>query len=756
MKSFYCYPASLNSHKSNILVCFYTGRNICIETFFSEITSHFENLIFTKDIVFITHDFNKKIIREKLLNEQVQISLKDSINSLQELYFHTCFIDLNGKFEIESYNQGGLSLNNSDLENIVEIGLVDVINKRDLVVNASSNTHFVKPSGKHTSKFIDVKNILESSNEISFIATSLLKFLPKNIERLYVDTPGIYPLAFELVNLIKCFDESKTEILIDSFSSYGGVDDYKFSTGHNTLILISASTSNELYENLKKHPRLHQAEFITLIMTEKKSESQKVLVEFEQYRAKYKEPCFDKFSSYPENDCPICSGEASIPLQLDKSRFHVSPPRTELYLPLARDSTNALRSLITKYKNTKAFKCLYDGVDGKKIPTPEYFIDVGSLIQNDDFKNKILNRFINRRFPLNTDCIVHCNDSGAEELANFVKEEAVKKGLTGISIQNATAFNPDNVNKGIIVVAASLESGKALLNVSRELRVVSHLPVTYLIGFAKYNSKNEFEKLKQDLTYSKGPSGMHTFYAVDEILLPINEMKKTSWDKEIDLLNKISPQYESTPILKDTIEERISYLKSCRSTEVKGLGDSLFIKTNNDSELHLGKNFAFWDEADTGNVWEHQATVYFTISSILQNLRKGTKNGKNPLGEGYIIRQLDPLLFDRFNEGIIQASLLRCAKPMELDYRRDAHNSNIVGSLIERMLKNPDSPESSGLTEFLLALCLKTLQIDKKQLQNFCFNEHLLDQNKHSMAWILLQQLQKPPVATSDEVDVPL
>ena len=754
MKSFYCYPASLSSHKSNILVCFYTGRNICIKTFFSEITSHFKNLIFTKDIIFITHDFNKKIINENLLTKEVQRSLKESINSLQELYFHTCFIDSKGKFEIESYNPGGLSLNNNDLESIVEIGLVDIINKRDLVVNPSSHTHFVKPSGKHTSKFIDVKNILESSNEISFIATSLLKFLPENIDRLYIDTPGIYPLAFELVNLIKCFDESKKEILIDSFGSYGGIDDYKFSTGDNTLILISASTSNELYEDLKKHPRLHQAHFITLIMTEKKSESQKVLVEFEQYRSKHKKSCFDKFFSYREDECPMCLGEWSIPLQLDKSRFHVSPPRTESYLPLAKDSTPALRSLVTKYKNTKAFKCLYDGVDGRKSPTPEYFIDVSSLMRNDDFKNKIVNKFINRKFPLNTDCIVHCNDSGAEELANFVKDEAVKKGLTGISIQKATEFNSTNVNKGIIVVAASLESGKALLNVSRQLRAVSHLPVTYLIGFAKYNSKDDFEKLKQDLTYSKGLSGMHTLYAVEEILLPINEMKQTSWDKEINLLNEISPQYESTPILKDTIEERINHLKRCRSMEVKGLGDSLFIKINNDSELHLGKNFAFWDEADTGEPWEHQATVYFTISSILQNLRTGTKDGKNPLGGGYIIRQLDPLLFDRFNEGIIQASLLRCAKPLELDYRRDIQKSTIVGSLIERMLANPDSPESSGLAEFLLALCLKKLQIGKNDLQ--IFNKYSLDQNRHSMAWIFLQQLKKPPVVTSDEVDVPL
>lgn len=755
MKSFYCYPASLNSHKSNILVCFYTGRDICIEMFFSEVTSYFKNLIFTKDIIFITHDFNKSMITKNLLNEEVQKSLKDRINSLQELYFHTCFIDSKGNFEIGSYNQGGLIFSNDDLENILEIGLVNIINKRDLVVNPSSNTHFVKPSGKHTSKFIDVKNILESSAEISFIATSLLNFLPDDIERIYVDTPGIYPLAFELGNLIKYFDESKKLIAIDSFSSYGGVDEYEFRTDNKTLVLISASTSNELYEDLKTKPRLYQAHFITLIMTKKKEESQKVLVEFEKYRLKYKNSCFDKFSSYPEDECPMCLGESSIPLELDKSRFHVSPPRIESYLPLAKDSTDQLRSLITKYKDIKSFRCLYDGLDGRKIPTPEYFIDVSMLIQNAEFKDKIVNKFINRKFPLNTDCIVYCNDAGAEELATFINAEVSKKGLNNISMQNATNFNADNVKQGIIVVAGSLESGKALLNISRELRAVSELPVTYLIGFAKYNSIDDFDKLKRDLTYSKGPSGMHTIYVVEDILLPINEMKQTSWDQEIKLLNEISPQYESTPVLKEAIEKRIHHLKHCRSSEIKGLGEFLFITTINDSEFVLGKNFAFWEEVDTKQEWKHQATVYFTISSILQNLRtRKSKDGKQPLGKGYIIRQLDPLLFDRFNEGIIQASLLRCAKPMELDYRGNETQSNIVGSLIERMLANPDSPESCGLAEFLLALCLGKLQINKKELLNF--KNDSLNQDRHSMAWIFLQTLQKMLLGSSSEIDVPL
>jgi hypothetical protein len=127
------------------------------------------------------------------------------------------------------------------------------------------------------------------------------------------------------------------------------------------------------------------------------------------------------------------------------------------------------------------------------------------------------------------------------------------------------------------------------------------------------------------------------------------------------------------------------------------------------------------------------------------------KSGIKPLGDGYIIKQLDPLLFDRFNEGIIQASVLRCAKSKELDYRDSDTQSKIIGSLIERMLKHPDSKESSGLSEFLLALCLKRLQIKKNHLPDF--KNHPLDQVRHPIAWILAEQLQQP---LAKDNDVPL
>lgn len=751
MKNFYFYQSKLNETKSNLVVCFYSGRNLCIETFYNEVLAQFKSHFFSQDIIFITHLFNKEDVSEKLLNDASQETLKDRINSFQEIKFHTCFIDLKGIFQLDTYDQSSCDFTLEEMQKILEIGLLNIIVKRNLVITPPANIHFVKPSGKHTTKFIDVKNILESSPEISFIATNILKLLPENIENIYIDTSDIYSLAFELSNLIRCFKKSHEIIPIDSFGSYGRFEDYQFKSDKNTLVLISASTSNELYKELKRPEKLKEANFITLFMTQENQESQKTLVEFVKYQTFYASSVFENFESYNEDNCPMCTNKSSVPVQLGKDRFDFAAPRTSTYLPVAADSNDELRTLISEYKHLNVFKCLYDGVDGKKNQTPEYFIDVRKIIKNTKFKNKVINKFINRHFPLNTDCILYCNDQGAKELANFIRRTVAKKQLEVKLYEGAI---PDNIeiNKGIIVVAGSLESGKALLNISRALRKFHDKPITYVIGFAKYNSEKDFDKLKRDLKFSTGPSGHHSIHVIEKILLPINEHDEIIWDKELELLNSIAPQFLKIDSLKTAIDSRIKLLKNCRSVDIQGLGESLFINTINDDPLILGKSFAFWNTTDNRNEFKHQATVYYTISSILQKLRTETdKSGIKPLGDGYIIKQLDPLLFDRFNEGIIQASVLRCAKSKELDYRDSDTQSKIIGSLIERMLKHPDSKESSGLSEFLLALCLKRLQIKKNHLPDF--KNHPLDQVRHPIAWILAEQLQQP---LAKDNDVPL
>lgn len=740
----------LSSNKPNVIVCFYAGGDFNFEAFCDEVVTQFKSSIFTRNIVFITPDYNKTGVTSQLLNDTAQSTLKERINSFQVLDFHTCFMKRNGEFDISVFGEAKSPLSNANIERLIEFGIYNIIISRNLIIEAHSNIHFIKPSGKHTNKFIDVKNILESSAEITFIASTLLKMLPTNINKIYVDTSGIFPLAYELSNLIRTFENSTDLISIDSFGSYGGIEEYEFTSDAHTLVLISASTSNNLFEKLKKNSSLERASLVSVIMTQVNDGEQKVLVEFEQYKDKFCKNYFQHFESYDENECPMCLKEHSIPIALNKSRFIFEAPRTESYLPLAVDSDANLRKLINQYKDLDAFKCLYDGVDGTKTPTPEYFIDVSKVIVQDKFKEKVKNN-IHRFFPLNTDCIIHCKDEGAKELAELIKSNVSELHLD-VNVYDGEIPEAVTPSKGIVVVAGSLESGKSLLNISRALRKYNELPITYIVGFAKYNSEPEFKKLQMDLKFSEGPCGFHQFHVIEKMLLPINEHKENSWEKELELLKLLKAKHSSDENLLSELNARNKLLRSAASFDNQGLGDELFLKSPQNQPLVLGPTFAFWNKGDNDNYFEHQATVYFTISSVLQRLRTVAKNnGVVPLGAGYIIRQLDPLLFDRFNEGIIQASILRTAKSRELDYSAADDKSRIVGSLIERMLMFPEAEESKGLPEILLALCTNKLQVKKDHLVGF--DCHQVNKDNHPMTWILVEYARQVLFTQANELE---
>lgn len=752
MKSFYFYHASISQNKPSYMVCFYSGTDISLEEFCNELVSQFKSSFFTRSIVFVTPSFNKDDVSRRVLNSTAQSIIRDRINSLQELDFHVCFINRDGSFDLDIFEKIEKKLTRAQMEKFIDYGLYNIINIRNLIVEAHSNIHFIKPSGKHSEKFIDVKNLLERAPEVSFIAACLLKFLPEKVSRIYVDTSGIYSLAYSISDIIRKFDNSSEIISIDSFGSYGGIEQYNFSSDHNTVVIISASTSNDLLEKLKRYPSLDQASILSLITTKIGSGGQKVLVDFDRYRKLFDENYFRHFESYDEQDCPLCIKEQSIPIPLDKRRFVFEAPRTDAYLPRSSDSDANLRDLIGKYKKTDAFRCLFDGVDGTKRPTPEYFIDVSKVIKTKPFK-ELVRKNIQRYFPLNADWIICCKDKGAKELAEFVLKEVTKLGIK-VDLLDGKVPETKKTKKGIVVVAGSLESGKSLLNISRALRRFHDIPITYIVGFAKYNSEGEFKKLQMDLKFSEGPCGFHQFHTIEQILLPINEHKEHSWEKEIELLKILEAKHSSDKKLLRTIELRSKRLKEASSSTKKGLGRDLFMPSPAGKHLVLGKTFAFWNKADNSDEFYHHATVYFTVSSVLQRLRTVAKAGGHaPLGRGYIIRQLDPLLFDRFNEGVIQASILRSAKSRELDYSADDAKSRVVGSLIERMLQDPEAEDSNGLPEFLFALCIKRLQVKKDHLLGF--DRHRLIKDKHPMVWMLAEHV-KDTLLNNGGDDAPL
>lgn len=755
MNGFYVYKADLGRH-ANVLVCYISNVGFDLVKFSEEIRRAFEGSIFSRHVVLISAEYNRKDILSSLINNKPAIdSLKKRVNSYQSIDFHLISIGRKAGFKIDSASDltDPSFLPAHFADEIVECGLIDLSTRHNLVMESTPNYHFVKPSGKHTNRFIKASNILQRSAEISFLALNIIKKTSASVSRIYTDTVGIFPLAYEISNIARNFKAEDLCEFIDSFGSYQGLDSYEFSGDENTLVIISASTSDDLSRKLKQKVGLSRATIISVCSSAEGS-AFPVLLSFPHLYKKYKKDIFSPILSSAGHECDLCVYERSVPLVLSNSHFVFEPLKAELYLPVARDSDFSLKELISKYKDTKVFKCLYDGLDGNTNPVPEYFIDVSALIGRSSDYDKKINNFVKRNYPLVADYIVHANDKGALDLATKIADEVSLLGKV-VALKSVSDIDGVALSGGVVVVAGSIQSGKSLLDISRKLRTYKDLPITYVVGFAKYNDPISFSKLKRDLTYNNGSAelGSHGFIAIEEIMLPINEHRAHSWKREADLIKKINGLSVNAPESKRQLEARDKFLRIAANSSSEGVGDNIFHLSPDGKKMILGPTFAFWKEMDTQLPFEHQATVYYTISSVLQGLRY-SKPGRDgvPLGAGYIVRQLDPLIFDRFNEGIIQASILRAAKPRELDYSADDASSKIVGSLIERMINNPLDGASEALPEFLIALCTGKLKIKKDHLGGMLNAE--IDGSEFPMTWILLEYAKIVLMDKEEDFDV--
>lgn len=704
----------------DILVVYISGYGLDSLSFLENVKSAFVRNSFCKNMILISAEYNYEFINDGVISNPKEIvRIKEAINSLQQLNIYGFFVGSTGAVTSrECLDDPSLKIENISglYDEVIDRGIFNIISNRNLIMESSENYHFVKPSGKHSNKFIKVTNILENSSEISFLSMNLLKYTSESIDKIYVDTAGILPIAYELTLIKSRFSGSADNYsFVDTYGSYERVDDYPFRGSSNTVVIISASTSEDLKTRLKSINALNQSRIISLF-THGLNLKSDVLVSLSDFQGKYTSESLSDIRTYKAHECVLCLQEKSVPLSLTKSQFLFEAPSSQVYLPLAVDSDAHLRGLIKKYKNSEALRCFHDGLSGNTDPVPDFFIDVSSLIKdNDAYKDKVKHA-ICRNFTITSNYIVHCNDIGAEELALYIKNEV---SLLGAEVQVVSSnklsdlmssgdITSDDVD-GVMVVAASIQTGKSLLDISRLLRNFNEVPITYLVGFVKYNDEASYAKLKMDLRFCKNQYGFHDFVEIEKIMLPLNEFRDTYYTKELKFWSSFS-------IDEPEVRNRVEYLRQVTSTDKKGACRKLFLASPKGEDFSLGKTFAFWNEVDSSNGFSDQAPVYFTISSILQKLRYET-SGKAPLRRGYIIRQLDPLLFDRFNEGIIQASVIRASKPRELDYSASDESSKIIGTLLHRMIKFPKENFSEALPEFLLALCLNHLQIKKDHIR---------------------------------------
>ena len=162
--------------------------------------------------------------------------------------------------------------------------------------------------------------------------------------------------------------------------------------------------------------------------------------------------------------------------------------------------------------------------------------------------------------------------------------------------------------------------------------------------------------------------------------------------------------------------------------------NGLFLPSTQGSPLALRHGSIFFSNETSTDI--SQVAVYAMVSAAFQRAREpqrlGSSNGSLELNfddNPFVRSVLDPRMFARFSDGILQASMLRATHPSELDYSASHELSRRFALICTSALVNHENPMGEAAIEFVYALATEKVslrQVDKGRVLNVVESHEVL------------------------------
>ena len=577
------------------------------------------------------------------------------------------------------------------------------------LVEAHAGLHFVKPSGSHTKFFLRAGPVVARSAHTMFVAAALLPWAAsRDHHRICVDTNAIAAVGYALSALTAAFDGRPALTPVDSFGGYERLRENPPDPADQPLVLISASTSGDMAREISDVYGVNADDIMNVFYVGREPEVQ-VLCDLTRHDAKdadeYK---IDPIPSWRE-ECPLCV-DGLTTIVLHGEDFVPESARASARMLKAVHSTKSHRAFISDFRGTGAIRVART-TDAQNGHERTMNIKLDELLKSSD--SLVYRRVVEAlrlHLPAQVRWIITLGDPDSNAVADLAKSICIKAGLGPVDIVGTSELDEKmRLGEGhAFVVAGTVASGRALLNVSRQLRYLHDDHIHYFLVCARPRSEAAWQSLTSDLTYGKTAK----YYPLNYVWRVESEPDRgelNPWYLELDALRTVAGVLPNThpASLKDgsldAVKRRIAEI-----TDERG-GDELVLITAADygsrqeTVLHLNPNFAFWDGRYSSPPTQDE--VFFTISSVLHTFRYSAE-GRYPLfgipGHGYV---LDPQNFGRFNDPLIQACILRGAKGVELDYRSHSETSEQMTGELLHLLEHYDDVELGGsAAEFALSI----------------------------------------------------
>ncbi len=558
-----------------------------------------------------------------------------------------------------------------DRNEIIMMGVRSIANNNTAILHrAPENCVFEKPSGQRHLYYLRGGALVGSDSQCGFLAYSLLEKFDDEIKCIAIDTMAISPLAYKLISLKNSLKEDKWNPEVYSFHSYGGFNGKSPPDNpQKTYILVSASSSGNMPREIRDYWKIPESQICTLLAFDGNDEDTFV----GSILHKVEEPEEKKL----DHLTPVkIVGEYFVPRQRKSNQF----------LLRAKHAPRGIKDAMMHLYNTNVFKIKIDR---------GLWVDASELGQRDCIV-EWFRAATGRKAPASTSHVVYV-DRASKSLAEEVSSKLSEYGINTEVISSTSLGKNDETVHSVVVVSAVVMSGDKLLDVSRRLRNVlgRDCSIAYFVGFYIPESHEKKDKFISSLTYSPAREFKYTFDCWQYFPIGKPDVGMSSFERE--------------SLQKDEIFEKCSRWKEVSQDEFT----NVFWDGLDGKQLTIRRDFAFWpskfkpDEANN-------AAVYFTILSVLQNAREKHCF----LSSEYEAAVLDPECFARFNDGVIQASLLRGCEHAELNYRGVKEASAFIRDLMISMIERPEpSPVNEALPEFLLALRLEKMRLEDEDVE---------------------------------------
>lgn len=569
-------------------------------------------------------------------------------------------------------------------------GANEIFKNRKGLITSSPSYHFAKPSGDHCDKFIRASNLFTSGVEVAFLAINLLPYLSDNIKRIYVDTSSISFLVSIAVQLSNKYQDQQP--IIESFESYSVFKQpYGFVTSPESLVIVSATTSGGLVKSLIRDNAFSTENILTLFFSHIPNE-QRGLFDISSV-------IDTGITSVPEEHCKFCQQGSKV-IRIEGEQFLPETPKHELLVIKKVDFDSKRQNFFKDFAAKGLLK--FDTSPSDDWEKEHFYLDINKLLDPcpAPFKEALIKK-LNKHFSRDTKTVISLDDEGSWALTQTIRAKINDEAIKWVKYSDISEEELKD-SQSVFVVAGAITSGRKLLATARKLRgILKSATITYFVGFSKLPSEASFEQLKTDLCF-----GGFELVILKTCNLPrFNEKDKSVWDIEKEKLSGFS---EIEDPLSDTHESLPSVLAQRATTLRETSTDALFLTSATGEQLKLRETFAFWGGLGLSTQNSSQADVYWTIQVILHDLRMKSDSG---LATTYHSTLISPVCFDRFNDGVIQACLLRAAKPIELNYAVDEVYSRQMTDIIISVVKNWNNPQGEASLEFLFALWSGQLKI---------------------------------------------